>query len=37
MTNPDPFGTYLDEVRHKLATGKAIEHAWMRAPRVRIE
>jgi hypothetical protein len=28
MTNPDPFRTYLDEVRHKLATGLAKEHAY---------
>jgi len=28
MTNPDPFRTYLDEVRQKLATGMAKEHAY---------
>jgi len=28
MTNPDPFRTYLDEVRQKLATGIAKEHAY---------
>jgi len=28
MTNPDPFRTYLDEVRRKLATGIAKEHAY---------
>jgi predicted helicase len=28
MTNPDPFRTYLDEVRKKLATGMAKEHAY---------
>jgi predicted helicase len=28
MTNPDPFRTYLDEVRTKLATGLAKEHAY---------
>ena len=28
MTNPDPFRIYLDEVRKKLATGVAKEHAY---------
>jgi len=28
MTNPDPFRTYLEEVRQKLATGMAKEHAY---------
>ena len=28
MTNPDPFRTYLDEVRKKLSTGMAKEHAY---------
>jgi hypothetical protein len=28
MTNPDPFRAYLDEVRQKLATGMAKEHAY---------
>ena len=28
MTNPDPFRTYLEEVRQKLATGLAKEHAY---------
>jgi len=28
MTNPDPFTIYLDEVRKKLATGMAKEHAY---------
>ena len=28
MANPDPFRTYLDEVRQKLATGMAKEHAY---------
>ena len=28
MANPDPFRTYLDEVRQKLATGIAKEHAY---------
>ena len=28
MTNPDPFTTYLDEVRKKLSTGMAKEHAY---------
>jgi len=28
MTNPDPFRTYLEEVRTKLATGLAKEHAY---------
>jgi len=31
MTNPDPFRTYLDEVRRKLATGIATEHAYRAA------
>jgi len=31
MTNPDPFRTYLDEVRRKLATGIAKEHAYRAA------
>jgi hypothetical protein len=35
MTNPDPFRTYLDELRHKLATGIAKEHALTRASWVR--
>ena len=32
MTNPDAFRTYLEEVRKKLATGKApmagMRHMW---------
>ena len=28
MIKPDPFRTYLDEVRRKLATGIATEHAY---------
>jgi predicted helicase len=28
MTNPDPFRTYLDEVRRKFSTGMAKEHAY---------
>ena len=28
MTNPEPFRIYLEEVRQKLATGMAKEHAY---------
>jgi hypothetical protein len=27
MTNPDPFRTYLDDVRRKFSTGMAKKHA----------
>ena len=37
MTNSDPFRTYLDKVRKKLATGVAKERALMRASSVRID